>query len=144
MFRRRCFDDIRGYHPVRGGGIDTIAEVMARMHGWKVRAFEDIQATHNRLTGSELRGRLGACFHQGFQDYLQGYHPVFFIGRCGYRSLERPYLLGGLLLFAGYAYAFARREPRQVPDDFVLYLRGEQLGRLRRLWSGVTSRTGPQ
>lgn len=33
LFRRKCLEDIGGYVPSSYGGIDTIAEIMARKHG---------------------------------------------------------------------------------------------------------------
>src|SRR5580658_10196853 len=35
VFRRECFEQIGGYVAVKGGGIDHIAVVTARMKGWK-------------------------------------------------------------------------------------------------------------
>ncbi len=35
LFRRECFEDIGGYMPLKGGCIDHIAVVSARMKGWK-------------------------------------------------------------------------------------------------------------
>jgi glycosyltransferase involved in cell wall biosynthesis len=35
VFRRACFEQIGGYQPVRGGGIDWIAVTTARMRGWQ-------------------------------------------------------------------------------------------------------------
>src|SRR4029077_4372225 len=34
VFRRECFEQIGGYVPVKGGGIDLIAVITARMKGW--------------------------------------------------------------------------------------------------------------
>jgi len=39
VFRRECFEEIGGYVPVKGGGIDHIAVITARMKGWKTRTF---------------------------------------------------------------------------------------------------------
>src|SRR6202451_4322942 len=39
FFRRQCFRDIGGYVAVKGGSIDHIAVITARMKGWKTRTF---------------------------------------------------------------------------------------------------------
>jgi glycosyltransferase involved in cell wall biosynthesis len=39
VFRRECFEEIGGYLPVKGGSIDHIAVITARMKGWKTRTF---------------------------------------------------------------------------------------------------------
>jgi hypothetical protein len=68
-----------------------------------------------------------------------GYLPSFVLVRAGYRMLvERPPMLGGLALLAGWTLATLRGTP--VVDDplAVAALRDEQRGRLRRLRSGGT------
>src|SRR5207302_2060861 len=37
LFRRKCFEDISGYVPIEGGGIDYVAVLTSRMRGWKTR-----------------------------------------------------------------------------------------------------------
>ena len=39
LFRRECFEEIGGYIPIKGGGIDWVAVTTARMKGWKTRTF---------------------------------------------------------------------------------------------------------
>ncbi len=39
VFRRECFEQIGGYVPVKGGGIDVIAVWSARAQGWETRTF---------------------------------------------------------------------------------------------------------
>ena len=41
VFRRKCFEEIGGYAPVKGGGIDYIAVTTARMRGWATRTFTE-------------------------------------------------------------------------------------------------------
>ena len=33
VFRRQCFEDIGGYKPIKGGGVDHLAVITARMNG---------------------------------------------------------------------------------------------------------------
>ena len=39
LFRRECFDAIGGYVPIKGGSVDHVAVLTARMKGWKTRTF---------------------------------------------------------------------------------------------------------
>ena len=39
IFRRKCFEAVGGYVPIKGGAIDWIAVTTARMNGWKTRTF---------------------------------------------------------------------------------------------------------
>jgi len=51
LFRRKCFEDIGGYRPLKYGGIDAAAEIMTRMKGWNVRKFPENPVFEHRLTG---------------------------------------------------------------------------------------------
>jgi hypothetical protein len=133
MFRRECYEEIGGYMPLKGGGTDTIADVMARMKGWKVRSFPDVQVFHHRLTATGQTNIYLARFRQGFREYKIGYHPLFHVAKCAYRIVERPYLIGSLLRFVGFCWAFLFREKREVPYDVVRFQRNEQILRLLAL-----------
>ena len=41
LFRRKCFESVGGYMPVKEGSIDHIAVILARMKGWKTRTFPE-------------------------------------------------------------------------------------------------------
>jgi glycosyltransferase involved in cell wall biosynthesis len=132
LFRRQCYETIGGYRPLRLGGIDAVAETMARMHGWDVESFPDLEVYHYRCTGTAGGGILRANFKAGMRAYVIGYHPLFLMARCAFRLLNYPLLIGSFTQLAGYFWAFLRRHERAVSDDFVEYLRSEQLS---RLWS---------
>lgn len=130
LFRRKCFEDIDGYMPLKGGGIDAVAEIMARMHRWEVETFPDLTVYHYRRTGTADRGVVKAWFRDGSNDYLIGYHPAFELLRCiGKMTRGRSGISNGLALLAGYCWAFLGRRRRELPDYVVRYLRSEQLKR---------------
>jgi len=137
MFRRACYEDVGGYLPLKSGGQDAVAEVMARMHGWQVRSFGDLEVLHYRSTGTQGRSICGARFRSGSEEYLLGYHPLFHLAKCLHRSLERPYLIGGLLRLCGYCWSWWQRKDRMVSPEFVEYLRREQM---RRIWPRTSRR----
>ena len=62
MFRRTCFEEIGGYTPIKGGGIDWVAVTTARMRGWQTRTFVEKTCFHHRTMGTANRGRLMAGF----------------------------------------------------------------------------------
>jgi poly-beta-1,6-N-acetyl-D-glucosamine synthase len=131
MFRRRCYEEIGGYRPVKSGGIDTVAEVMARMHGWTTRSFPELKILHYRPTGSQgARNLLSVRFKQGKSDFCLGYHPVFYLCMLLKRFREKPYVIGSLCRLIGYAYARITVGKFSVPDEFVKFLRQEQMRRL--------------
>jgi biofilm PGA synthesis N-glycosyltransferase PgaC len=140
LFRRACFEEIGGYVPVKGGGVDHIAVITARMKGWKTRTFTDKVCLHHREIGSAQHGALMARFRVGALDYALGGHPVWELFRTVYQMTKRPFFLGGLVLGTGYLWALVRRAERPVSDELVTFRRREQMARLSKLLSGGSSR----
>ena len=82
MFRAKCFRDIGGYKPIKGGGIDWVAVTTARMMGWRTRTFTEKTCLHHRLTGTGTDGLLKARFKVGQKDYFLGGHPLWEYSRA--------------------------------------------------------------
>jgi poly-beta-1,6-N-acetyl-D-glucosamine synthase len=142
LFRRKCFEDIGGYVPVKSGGVDHIAVITARMKGWKTRTFTEKICLHHRKIGSAERGVLKAKFRDGALDYALGGHPVWELCRTAYQITREPYLIGGLTLLAGYVAAGIRRVERPVSREFVRFRRREQMRRLKAFAGKAFSRSG--
>lgn len=136
LFRRKCFEDIGGYAPVKGGTIDSIAVMTARMKGWETRAFTDKLCHHHRESGTAQSGALVARFRRGAKGYAVGNHPVWELFRAVYQMTRRPYIVGGLALFSGYVWSMIRRPERPVPLELVAFHRQVQMQRLRELFKG--------
>jgi hypothetical protein len=135
LFRRDCFEEIGGYVPVKSGGIDHIAVITARMKGWKTRTFTEKICLHHRKIGTAERGVLAAKFRVGQLDYALGGHPVWELFRAFYQMSKPPYLLGGLLVLAGYVVASTKRAERPVSPALVEFRRKEQMLRLKKFLS---------
>jgi poly-beta-1,6-N-acetyl-D-glucosamine synthase len=136
LFRRECFEQIGGYVPVKGGCIDHIAVISARMKGWKTRTFTDKVSLHHRQMGTAQDGLLTAKFRNGRKDYVIGNHPVWELCRVAYQITKKPLVLGGVMLISGYVWAMIRRVPRPVSTELVTFYRREQMGRLRKFFKG--------
>ena len=136
VFKKQCYKKIGGYLPMKHGGEDTCAEVMARMNGWKTWSFNDIHVQHLRPVGTRNSSDLlMARFRLGITDYSVGTHPLFMIFKSAKRAItEIPYLTSGLARFLGFIYGYIKHEERQVPEKMIVYLRKEQLNRLKRLF----------
>jgi GT2 family glycosyltransferase len=132
LFRRECFEEIGGYVPVKQGGVDHIAVITARMKGWKTRTFTDKVCLHHREIGSAEHSALVARFRCGALDYALGGHPVWELFRTVYQMTKRPFVVGGLMLLAGYVWAIVRRVERPVSRELVEFRRREQMRRLRK------------
>jgi glycosyltransferase involved in cell wall biosynthesis len=140
LFRRECFKDIGGYVPVKGGGVDHIAVITSRMKGWKTRTFTEKVCLHHRTMGTAQRSALMARFKFGAEDYALGSHPIWEFFRTIYQMTKRPFILGGLMLGAGYLWALVRRAERPVSEELVAFRRREQMERLGKFLSGGRSR----
>lgn len=136
VFRRECFEEIGGYVAAKGGAIDTIATLTARMKGWKTRTFTEKISLHHRALGSAQSGPIRMRFNLGKRDYAVGNDPLWQVFRGIYQMARKPYIVRGCALIAGYMYAAARRMERPVSGELMAFRRKEQMGRLAGLFSG--------
>jgi poly-beta-1,6-N-acetyl-D-glucosamine synthase len=132
LFRRECYEAIGGYTPVKGGGIDHIAVVSARMRGWKTRTFTDKVCIHHRQMNTAQQGALKAKFKLGAKDYSFGNHPVWELFRTLYQTTKPPFVLGGLALGAGYYWSMFGGKEISVSREVVAFTRREQMQRLKK------------
>jgi glycosyltransferase involved in cell wall biosynthesis len=133
VFRRRCFEEIGGYQPIRGGSIDHVAVISARMKGWKTRTFPEKVCLHHRGVGTAQHGIMGSKFRIGVKDYTIGNHPLWEMCRVLYQMTQPPLCMGGIALGSGYTSALLKRHPRPVSKELVAFHRKEQMLRLRQL-----------
>lgn len=137
LFRKQCFKDIGGFTPNEAGGVDWIAVTTARMMGWKTRSFREKWFFHHRHLGMAERRPLVAIFSYGEKDYYLGGHPVWELFRFAYRLTKRPYLVGGLALGLGYAWAMLRRAKRPISKELMAFQRREQLRKLKAILRSI-------
>jgi glycosyltransferase involved in cell wall biosynthesis len=130
LFRRRCFEEVGGYIPIKGGGVDWVAVTTARMKGWKTRTFTDKILVHHRRIGTEQSSTLKAAYQLGQKDYYLGNHPLWEFFRCVYQMRYKPYFVGGLVIQLGYLKAQIGRLERPIPPELIAFIRSEQLKRL--------------
>jgi len=132
VFRRECFEDIGGYLAVKGGSIDHIAVITARMKGWRTRTFTERVCLHHRAMGTAGRSLLKSRFKLGMKDYSIGNHPMWEFVRTARQMTLAPVLTGGLALAAGYLWGVVRQVPRPVSPELVAFHQREQMQRLSR------------
>jgi len=131
FFRRQCLADIGGYLPLRWGGIDAAAEIMARMKGWKTRTLWNYRVFAHRPVRTGRKSVFGVRFNKGIMNYALGYHPLFQALSCLWRVTEHPFVAGSACAMAGYIWAALQASETEVPQEFVDFLRNEQMHRLR-------------
>ena len=139
VFRRQCFEDIGGYKPLRGGGIDYLAVLTSRAKGWKTRTFTEMVCHHHREMGTAGQSALKSRFKYGAKDYALGSHPVWQMFRMFYQMTKRPYIVGGLAVFAGYSWSYIRMKERPLSHEVTAFRRREEMERLRRFLTRTKS-----
>jgi poly-beta-1,6-N-acetyl-D-glucosamine synthase len=134
VFRRKCFEDIGGYVPIKSGGIDLVAVITARMKGWQTRTFLEKTYLHHRKMSSAKHSASGIAFDGGRTDYTHGCNPLWELFRAVYQMTRPPIVLGGILTLAGFFWAMATGMEKAVPDEFIRFRKVEQMRRLRDLF----------
>jgi glycosyltransferase involved in cell wall biosynthesis len=131
FFRRKCFEEIGGYMPIKTGGIDLLAVISARMKGWETHAFQEKSCIHHRNLGSAKHGAFKAAFLGGRADYILGCDPLWQTLRSAYRMITAsPVVLNGMLTLGGYVWAWLSRTKKAAPDELVRFRRSEERQRL--------------
>jgi hypothetical protein len=121
--------------PLKGGCIDHVAVLSARMLGWQTRTFTENVCVHHRQMGTAMQGVLKARFKIGVKDYTVGNHPLWELARTIYQMKSSPFAIGGLALGLGYAWSLIRRAEVPLSPDLVAFVRREQLNRLKKFFS---------
>jgi GT2 family glycosyltransferase len=136
LVRRECYEAIGGYSVFKYGGEDWFAQTTARMKGWRAQAIPDLSVFHHRRTGA-ASSQLHHHFRAGQSDYSFGSDPLFECLKCAVRVSEKPWFLGAVTRFLGFAWCCVTREKRPVSKEFVVFLRKEQRTTVLRVFRGT-------
>ncbi|OQY75110.1 MAG: hypothetical protein B6D44_02425 [Ignavibacteriales bacterium UTCHB2] len=128
FFRRKCFEQIGSFLPLKYGGEDAAACFSARMYGWETKSFPDLIVLHHRITGDKhpLKARL----RDGYVEYNLGYHPLFQFVKCIKKVTQYPYLIGSVVRFIGFWTARFKFSNQNIPIELKKYIKKEQSVRL--------------
>jgi biofilm PGA synthesis N-glycosyltransferase PgaC len=127
LFRRKCFEEIGGYIPIKEGAIDLTAVVTARMKGWRTETFTEKHCVHHRAMGTAKNHIFKALFISGYGDYRMGVHPLWQLCRSIYQMRWKPIILGGSILLIGYIWALIKQAPKPISQEFVDFRGREQM-----------------
>lgn len=133
LFRRECFEQVGGFIPVKGGGVDVIAVMTARMMGWRTRTFTEKKIFHHRGLGTAEHGVLMAKFRAGAKDYALGNLLIWELSRTVYQLKNRPMVFGALMLLMGYLWSMVRRVNRPISPELIQFRQREQMQRLKNV-----------
>jgi biofilm PGA synthesis N-glycosyltransferase PgaC len=129
LVRRECYEAIDGYAVLKYGGEDWYAQTCAKMKGWQVESIPRLKIFHHRHTGASGNPFRNA-FRLGRLDYSFGSDPMFEVMKSLRRWRDKPYFVMTLARLAGFTWPYICGEKREVPDEFVSFLRREQKERL--------------
>lgn len=133
-YRSACLDDIGGLRASMGW--DGIDEYGARARGWLIHVLAELTILHYKPRGSK-QPWWQARWEEGRGNHFMGYRWDFLLLRALFRMVvERPPVLGGLVLALGFAQASLRGLPRIDDARAREELRSEQAARLRGLVRG--------
>ena len=141
LYRRECFEDIGGFvREVMWDGIDCHR---CRMLGWEAASVPDpeLSIKHLRQMGSSHKSVYHGRRRWGRGQYFMGTHPLYLLGITAYRMAERPWVLGGLNILAGYTGAWLTRQPRYEEPGFRPFLHDWQLKELKHRMLGIEDNT---
>ena len=135
FYRVECFREIGGF--VREVAWDGIDGHVCRLKGWIAQSVDDpkMRIIHLRPMGSSQENIRVGRVRWGRGKYFMGSAWYYLLASAVYRSLEPPYLWGGLGICMGYFAAMLQRHPRYHSPEYVRYLRRferEQLFRGKR------------
>lgn len=122
FYRRECFEQIGGFvQEVMWDGIDCHR---CRMLGWMACSWDEpeLRFIHLRPMGSSQKGILTGRMRHGAGQYFMGTGPIYILASSIYRASERPLIIGGLAIFAGYARSWLQGQKRYDDAEFRAFL----------------------
>ncbi len=132
-YRMACYRDIGGLPPIYGW--DTLDELLAEYHGWKIRVLPDLVVIHRRPTGAKtpplkLHKMTGEMF------YRLGYGPVISLAASAKRYRMKPFMISALWSYLGYLLAALRKPEQYVTPAQRIFIRKLRYRRMREKIAG--------
>ena len=140
LYRRECFEQIGGF--VREVMWDGIDFHRARMAGFRTASLHDpeLRILHLRLMGSSDKSVYTGRMRWGRGQWFMGSAFPYVVASGAFRMREKPYVVGGALIVAGYLRAALQGEPR---FDDPMFRKGLRRWQYERLF-GVLRGQGPR
>ena len=126
-YTRECFAAIGGIQERLAW--DTIDETYARMRGFAVASFPDLESLHLRPLGS-ADGALRGHARHGECAYISHFPPTWVTLRALKIMLRPPLVMSGMAFFAGYVRAALTRQTRIADSEYRRFTRRELRGRM--------------
>ena len=132
-YRMACYRDIGGLPSIYGW--DTLDELLAEYHGWKIRVLPDLVVIHRRPTGTKtpplkLHKMTGEMF------YRLGYGPVISLAASAKRYRMKPFMISALWSYLGYLHAALRKPEQYITPAQRIFIRKLRYRRMREKIAG--------
>lgn len=123
FYRVACFRDIGGF--VREVAWDGIDGHICRLNGWIAASVDDpdMRIIHLRPMGSSQQNIKVGRVRWGRGKYFMGSSWYYVLASAIYRSMEPPYLYGGLGICWGYLKAWFTGHARYENPEYRRYVR---------------------
>jgi hypothetical protein len=116
LFRRDCLEGVGGYLATEGGGIDCIAVTLSLNE-----RLEDENVPRESGRPPSKAGIVGRLVSPRQEGLRLGRHPLWQLTRSVYQSTSQPYVIGGLMFLAGYAFSGGQASPAARFDEFTCF-----------------------
>ncbi|HEX9980855.1 MAG TPA: glycosyltransferase family 2 protein [Flavobacterium sp.] len=126
-YRKECFEQIGGLKPAMGW--DTVDELLAKFHGWKVVTIPELKVKHLKPTGANYNK--AARYKQGEAFYALGYG--FVITAIASAKLAMMKKKPALFLdyMNGYLRAKNRKAEMLVTEEQAKFIRKYRLAKMK-------------
>ena len=126
-YRKKCFQDIDGLKPAMGW--DTVDELLAKFHGWKVVTDATLKVKHLKPTGANYNKL--AQYKQGEAFYTLGYGFII----TAIASAKLAFMKRKPLLFVDYIKGFwkakSEKKPLLVSKEQAKFIRKYRWGKMK-------------
>ncbi|MFP6639629.1 MAG: glycosyltransferase family A protein [Myxococcota bacterium] len=136
LYRKENFEAIGGFvSEVMWDGIDFHT---ARIAGYRTVSLPDpeLRIVHLRLMGSSDKNVYQGRMRWGRGQWFMGSSFFYMVASGAFRTMEKPYLIGGMLMVLGYLQAAMQGAPRYEQPGFRKELRRWQRQRLLGVFRG--------
>lgn len=135
-YRKSCFEDIGGLRPAMGW--DTVDELLARFHGYKIITDPDLKVKHLRPTGASYTKK--ARLLQGKAMYTMRYGLLITVVASLKMALAQGKPAALFYNLQGFYEAGKEKAPFLVNEEEGLFIRNYRLKNIRRKLLGPLGR----
>lgn len=127
-YKKDCFKEIDRLMPVLGW--DGLDEMKAFKNGWHTKIV-DVNVKHYRPANNDYNS-LKINYKYGRANYKNGGNLILATVRFLVRTVNKPFILGGVSYYLGYLIAYFLREKKNVDSDLSKFINKFHLQRLKR------------